>query len=407
MRLILTPARSTWRWLGSQVIRLRPKIAHNEWVIGLAFTVGMASLSAALGVLPDQGRGGWPHSTAKLTYLVTFTTLGVALVVAGAYMWWWYNKIRRQRGTAFIIDETGSGWDHVNAHTFLSRLDTQFAAVRPVAGPAVLDNWHWPTDHDLDQWDRRVNDLVRAVRVLCADDAKDIDKTLYIWALWPVAIAMTARITTQERGLPLYIGQRPSFGRAGTVLPEPSDPTGHPFHTVTAPPAGLIEEFTHPIRLRVAGAKPTRTSQRVLILLIRGLDQPWSTIGTTPSSSRVDFPLHDGAGLKLTSTDTDVHEWRYRPTKEHIAWTDYPAIVNAAAEWIHAQTTTRPETLILLGSVMPQEVNAGLGVCIARNPTGWPTNIWPIVVPRTHNTVRDPVTPPLNLGTSSLTGSAH
>jgi hypothetical protein len=58
---------------------------------------------------------------------------------------------------------------------------------------------------------------------------------------------------------------------------------------------------------------------------------------------------------------------------------DFPALAQSAVTWISEQATTASDP-VLLATLVPQEIGAGMGLLIGRNADiPWPKHLWPVV----------------------------
>jgi hypothetical protein len=207
--------RVSWR------IRALPGVlVTRDWAIAVSFTVGMASLSAAFGILPDLAVDGWAGN-ARLPWLVGSGVVSVVALATGTAMWWFRNTLLNRRGTAYLVDVSSPGWDPEDKRAFRASIRSQFAAVREVAGPDRLRGGRaWTLDDDGSRlWDEHLTDLVHSFRTLHANDDPTTSNALYLWAPWPVALGFGLRTVGGHRGVRLDVRHRPSFGRLGEVRP--------------------------------------------------------------------------------------------------------------------------------------------------------------------------------------------
>ncbi|GAA1033672.1 hypothetical protein GCM10009557_36160 [Virgisporangium ochraceum] len=379
-----------WWWL----IALPGRLVTREWIIAVAFTIGMASLSVAFGVVPDLAAEGWAGNP-RLPWLVGFTVVAMVFLVAGAGMWWLRNTLLHRRGTAYIVEETAPGWDPEDKRAFTAAIRSQFAAVREVPGPARLrGDWEWAFDHRAALWGERLTDLVHSFRVVYINDDPTTPNALYMWAPWPVALAFGLRTHNRNRSLNLQVRARPSFGRRGTVRAVAFTDPGHTFGDpggTQQPPAGTITVREYPVRLRVepAGAGPP-----VVVLLLRTSDLPFGPLPSEPHGGTPTLSVTDGATLNLPGDAlATVHEWVYQPVGQTIDWVEFPAVVASAAAWIRDRADVADGSSLLLGALLPQEVAVGIGIVAARTPN-WPAHLWPMM----HDPARGLVVVRLDLG---------
>ncbi|WP_326554042.1 hypothetical protein [Micromonospora sp. NBC_01813] len=392
--------------------------------IGIFFTVATAAFSAAGGIAPDLAVEGW--SGGRGGWLVTFGVLAVVTVAAGAGLWWWRNRLRERLGVAYVVNEVAAGWTPEQKEGFLGDVRDRFAVFRPVPPLRGFDRAAvWPCGADASRWGGDVDTLVRHFQVASYDpDGRDaaLDRSLFVWAPWPVAVAFGHRVTGGERGPALRVRQRDSFGRQGPLRVGPVE-GGHTFQgQADQPDGGLSGELRvqrHPVQLRIsrdaaAGSATGREPvPQVLLLVLRTNHHEFGPLPRLPvdvtqraahdfaaaSNDRepIVVELCDAAGLTLPDTmSTTLREWRYLPGQgeTHHQWQDYPQIVAAAAQWIAEQAAEAPDAVILLGAQLPQEMSVGLGIRSARQ-SGWPRELWPVV----HSVSSGSFTVPrLNLG---------
>ncbi|WJK39247.1 hypothetical protein O7608_22635 [Solwaraspora sp. WMMA2056] len=405
-------------------------------VVGVFFTVATAAFSAAGGIAPDLAAEGWTGGRGG--WLVAFTLAGVVTLAVGVGAWWWRNRLRDRLGVAYVVNEVAAGWTPEQKDGFLNDVRGRFAVFRPVPPLRTFDRAAvWPQGAEAVRWGRDVDNLVRHFQVASYDpDGRDaaLDRSLFVWAPWPVAAAFGHKVTVAERGRALQVRQRDSFGRQGPLRVGPVEP-GHTFQgPADRPDGGLSGELRvqrHPARLRVttdgvatdgvatAGvassvvATDDGATPEILLLVLRTNHHEFGPLPRLPAdltqraahddaaaaSDREPLvvELHDAAGLGLSETvSTTLRERRYlpRPGETHHHWQDYPQIVATAAQWIAEQAASAPGATILLGAQVPQEVAVGLGVRSARQ-AGWPRELWPLV----HSVGNGTFTVPrLNLG---------
>jgi hypothetical protein len=82
------------------------------------------------------------------------------------------------------------------------------------------------------------------------------------------------------------------------------------------------------------------------------------------------------------------------------AWSVFPSLVTASADWIECKSAELAGHTVLLGATMLPETALGLGIAAGHaQRTRWPENIWPLV----YRTATDSlVLPHLNLGTAAF-----
>lgn len=392
-------------------------------LIGVLFAVATAFGGAALGVLAD-----WINSGGvRLWLLVTLPVLFVLVLSCGSYLWWRREQRRQANGTAYLIEELGSGWTPAETREFRTRVRSQFAAMLQVPGPYALDRWEWPLDHRAKEWGARLGELVKAFLVVRHNDDELTANGLFVNAHYPVGLALGARLVTARLNMPLGVRQRPFSGRSGPVgyatslgtrrlleahSFEPNDPVQE---LEQAYPGASVQDFKWQMGLKLSTNEELqdRVYQTPVVLLLRFTATKWGVLEyrlpdidvTTPP----DACVTNWADLSLQSGPAEVREFRLvhpapQPGREAhtlIPWAAYPALVRAAVDWIIRQAGNSEAHPLLLGACMPQEIGIGIGIRGAgRRANEWPVNLWPMIWP----TGRDPmlkdrfIVPNLNLG---------
>lgn len=382
------PVRS---WTARFVSRVLGHALWPDWTIGVTFAVTTALLGAALGVIPGVFADGWTAPNVSATALLG--GLGIVALLAGVWLWRRRNRLRGERGTAYVIDEIADAWTYEEKRSFLTTMRAQFAATLMVPGPAALgDDWRWPVGPGAERWDEKVDDLVRGFWAVHFNDDHVTANAVYAWAAWPVAVAFAARAVAGRRGLVLQVRQRPSFGRMGV---RDAIDWHQPAHTFERQPAGPgtgpgleVRQREWPVRLLPCPAEspapgPRANLSATHILLVRMTTGRWGSPGPDRSPGEpADIEVCDAAGVGLTGpTPATVHEWVCLPPEggRH-PWRQFPHLVQAAVDWVATMIWQHPaETQWLLGMLVPQEVALGIGIHAARSaPSAWPTHLRPL-----------------------------
>lgn len=382
-----------------------------EWRTGLLFAVATALLSAWLGLIPGNvdnalkngwggGGQGW---TAWLS--VSFLILGALALGLAARRWSHGQKIRAERGTAYVIEEQAIAWRHEEKQWVLDQLAGEFASVLRVPGPEALgERWRWQADaQGAPQWDGRVDQLVRSFWAVHYNDDQVTRNAVFVWAPWPVATAFGARATANRRGLVLHVRQRPSSGEVGQRHELDLDDPAHDFVRSTERPelaaaaqvphnklSGHLNVSIETIPDNDAATAPAPGRERgafkpVRLLLIRISQRDIGRIKLNLARSPA-ITLH--APRRLTDTalragphhSVPVAEWRWASPagKAEIPWEHFPAVVEAIANWVVSQAEDHPGHVLLLAARMPQEIAVGLGIQLGQRQATWPEQLYPI-----------------------------
>lgn len=397
--------------------------------LGVVFTVAIALLGGALGVVPDLVAGD-PKAPDFVPRLLTGAAVlvgGVSVLWGGLRLWQRRETLRRLRGTAYVIDELAEAWTYEEKRSFLADLRTEFAAVLRVPGPADLGaEWRWPLGVGAERWSDKVDELAKAFWAVHFNDDQVTHNALFVWAWWPVALAFAARATAGRRRMTLRVRHRPSSGREGQLdavgwqkgahvfLRDPSPALRRPAAEqpvraarITLPARTPAPSFAAAADSSVVAPLPAAPEETapVTVLLVRMSRGEWGPIPDVSSTPRepIELAIADSAGLGLAGpVPAQVREWRClaKPGQFH-DWDSYPGLAQAAVDWI-ASTAARVGGIVLLGMLVPQEVAVGMGVLIAHAPQRhWPAHLWPV-----HFGVvdgrRELVIPGLDLGWRSL-----
>lgn len=80
----------------------------------MAFAVGLASVGAVFGDVPDLAVEGW-HANPRLPSLLGFPVVAAASpLVVGTVMCWMRNGLLARRGTAYVVQDRAVGWEVEN-----------------------------------------------------------------------------------------------------------------------------------------------------------------------------------------------------------------------------------------------------------------------------------------------------
>jgi hypothetical protein len=390
----------------------------REWTVSAAFASATLLLGAGLAGIPVAVGGSWRDPQVR-DQTWAFTALGVAgliLLAAAMVVRRGRERMLRDNGTAYIVQEPSGGWASDQARDFLLAARRRFARTIVVPGPGRLAGpWEWPLNDGARHWDEKVTELTRSFRALHLDDNPQSPNGIFMWASWAVAVSFAARICAADRELVLDVWQRPSAGRAQELKGIPWRQGAHRF-PAARPPAGngrLAPECAprrHTWSATVTTTAPVRKENRlagnpkVSVLLLRLGRQSWGPLqasGDPSGPRRVSLHLEDAAGLGLPARcHVHIYELRVLPPagQDHFPWQVFPYLVSSAAEWIQSTATRLDGHVLLLGSVMPPEVALGLGITAAR--TEWPATLWPIVYQVGTGAL---VIPRLELGSNALT----
>ena len=104
----------------------------------------------------------------------------------------------------------------------------------------------------------------------------------------------------------------------------------------------------------------------------------------TPHPGRlIDLVVHDAAGLGQDGIAvTEILELRIVPpgSANRFRWEAFPSLVAEASAWVRRHVSRLENRTLLLATVIPPEVAAGLGVDAAQVARiNWPQHLWPIV----------------------------
>ena len=397
---------------------------QHDRLIPAAYWIAGLLIAFALGNVPSLVTGDWKSA---MTWVSLGLGLGATLIAAMAFGFaetarHGRDRMIAQNGTAYIIQEQARFWDDDKAARFREGIRRQFARVVQVPGPVEASrDWDWSLDSDAWQWDAKVDELVRAFRVLSIDAARDGTVTpdgVFLWAYWAVAAAFGMRVTAADRGAALDVWQRPSRARAGEV--ESEIWSQGPLRFGPVPAAGVdrlrFSEHAWPaslelsrIALRRGGVRRNADGRKISVLVLRFSASAWGPLPAVteavppdPVALRLSFAA---SVLPLGSSPGEIHELRCvplgGPSGAQFPWQQFPALAAEAFAWIERKAKELDGHTLLLGTLLPQEVGLGLGILAGQESrrASWPDHIWPVV--------RDPrdgglVVPNLNLGKAAL-----
>lgn len=369
--------------------RRRRDVQYITILLGIAFAAATSLLGSALGIVPDLIANN-PHSEDFLLRAITFLVilvLGLVTLYWGGWLWTRRGVILARHGTAYIVDELAQTWTYEEKRNFVSEIGTEFASVLKVPGPADLgQDWRWPLGDGAENWGDKVNELVRALWAVNFNDDQATHNALFVWAWWPVAIALGARATSGRRGFVLRIRQRPSSGREGALGAGGWRQDPHVF--VRDPRLETVggEQPARRARLTITPRpglpQSPEAATPVTVLLVRMTRGPWGPVTSSPEAPAepIEFDIDDAAGIGIDGTcDADLLEWRcLAPDNASHEWRTYPALAQSAVQWISDKHATLKGT-VLVGMLIPQEIAVGIGVSVAHTPeTTWPAHLWPI-----------------------------
>lgn len=408
------PSRAVADWSRARVRAARSRRTERplgaEWVTGLLFAFATALLSAWLGLLP-----GGTGTALTNGWGVTFLVLGALAFAWAARRWVTGQRIRADRGTAYVIEEVAIAWVHEEKQWVLDQLDREFAEVLRVPGPDALgERWRWEADErGAPQWGRRTDQLVYSFWAVHYNDDPGTRNAVFVWAPWPVALAFGARATAKRRGLALHVRQRPSSGATGSRHELRSQDPAYDFARRPAPEAGTrpvsrtLESATLRVRVRPLGTD--REENRVAfppvrLLLVRIVQQDIGGIrldlGQSPEIELYAPRCLTGQVLRPgLHENMEVAEWRWQQpgASAEIPWKDFPGTVDDIADWIIAEGKRHEGHVLLLATRMPQEIAVGLGIQLGQRRPQWPRRLYPV-----HFTGGKLIVPDLDLGRDSV-----
>lgn len=381
--------------LSSEATRLQTRSRAGYWVAG---ALGTTALGGLVG-------GNW---------LIAVCAVGAV----GALLYGWRaTRLRRdldvKTGSAYLLLAKADGWHgDVLQQDDITRIGKAYSRQYMVMSARDLTHaWAWPyAGEGLLRWSGGVDDQVTAFRVLHHVDDQSTPNNVFAYLPWPAAMAWSARLLSSAPGLSLKVAHRSSGARQGLIRASLTEPA-----LDFRPQEASVSEFVgrelppRRARLKITQVGPSSTSGVVLtgkaatlpvrILLVRMTGGTWSTLTyDTPAGEVLDLTLAAPSKLGLPETcEAELLEWQLLPKEAFHEWTDFPALVRAARDWVAARAVH--EGITLLGTLLPQECSVGLGIDIAASDRGWPASIWPIYIAD-----RDlpPCIPDLDLGASSI-----
>jgi len=200
------------------------------------YAVATLFVGGVLGIVPSLATGDWK---SVLTWVLLWACVGLTAIAALALgLSEWFrrgrDRMRQQKGTAFIIYEDARFWTPQDVTRFWQGIHRQFARVIQVPGPREMTpGWDWALDATAARdWGSKADELVRAFGVLSRDESHTgiaTPNSVFIWAWWAVAAAFGMRVTAADGGLELDVWQRPSKAREAAVYPEIWEQRPHRF----------------------------------------------------------------------------------------------------------------------------------------------------------------------------------
>ncbi len=364
-----------------------PSVAELGRRMAVRFALAVASFGGAIGFVPSviESNTGKPEFWPLVATGVVFACIGGFFLWAGVQAWRTRGALTNL-GSAYVIEEIGQGWTPDDKEGFLRELQRHFSSVHFVESPRDRGSrWEWPLGQGAQKWSERVDGLVDSF--LGTHPSSNEAHSVFVWAPWPVALAWGQRLVTRKRGLTMSLRQRRSDAREGLLEPKGFNTVAHDFRWARHP---AISERMMPakqIRLELdSDGRKGSSSTQVTVLLVRMTKGAWGPLtlehdDLTDLTSLPPVLLRDAAGLGLErSVTAELREWRCLadPGPFH-AWTDFPALAQAAVTWISAQAACAD--VVLLGVLAPQEVSTGIGLLLGRNlDLPWPRRLWPIVL---------------------------
>lgn len=278
-------------------------------------------------------------------------------------------------------------WRHEEKESVLADVGDGFAAVLRVPGPAELgSNWRWEADaRAAPQWDARVDELVSSFWAVHYDDSQITRDAVFVWAPWPVAVAVGARVTARRRGLVLHVRQLPSLADMAVH---------HELVTVSATVTMTIEPLGAPAASQRGRPGVRGTGEAGLLLIVRVTHGPVGPIPVDLANAGP-FTVHVSPSLagRVTPVGTQAvqaAEWRLAPRTAGTArvpdlpWQAFPAAAQAIADWVAEQAAAHPGRVVLLAARFPQELAVGVGVQLGQRSWDrapgrqWPRQVYPV-----------------------------
>lgn len=389
---------------------------RRDRVIPVGYGAFALFAGGALASVPALVTGDWKAGSTwdQLWVAIILCVLAIAFLTFSEITRRGRDRMQQRNGTAYIIQEYARFWTPQNATRFREGIGRQFTRVIQVPGPVETSRgWDWPLDAGARDWDSKVDELVRAFRVLSIDQSRQAvtPNGMFIWAWWAVAAAFGMRATAADRDLQLDVWQRPSNARSGQV--EPEIWTQRPHRFGSAAPVGRslppVTEHAWETDLKVSRRGRSRAGAadaEISVLLVRFSRQDWGPLPevtvTPPDDHGLPLYLIDAVGVAPAGVShVDLHELRCVPPGEQFTWQDFPALAAEAVAWIERKTKELSGRTLLLGTVIPQEVGLGLGILAGQESrrSAWPKHLWPIVF---EPAARELVMPHLELGVASI-----
>lgn len=426
--------------------RLAGRSVDRQWLVSVLFAAATLFLGAAAGTLPgalDEARGSHGSLSTWSTWLTAgFGVAGIVLLVIATWRWVRAGRIRRLRGTAYVIIEETPDWRLENKAAVLAEVKAGFDEMLEVLGPSGLGfDWNWGTDErTAPQWDRRADELVNSFLAVQRNDDLSTPNAVFIWAPWPVAMALGARTSARERNMALHVRQRPSNASVRT-RPKLTD-TAHDFRgtehvpslesmapalaadrsdgkiTVTVRPLGTPERL-HRKHGRSDSRRDTvrDNPHSLLLLVVRITHGPVGPIGMDlGKTDPFDLEVAPSLTKYLPSSGPQqipAAEWRLvrrdaeagKAPAAELPWTAFPSATAEIAEWLADQAAAHHAKVVLLATRMPQELGVGLGIQLRQRSwdltTGhrWPEHVYPAVHAGDNRRL---IVPDLRLGADSV-----
>jgi hypothetical protein len=409
----LVPVRAAYRPPGTLrlLVRLFGRGLHAEgwsdvpsitrWT-GVTFSVATALVGGALGTAPSVAQA--PGAVRYWVLLLLSGLVGLFALRAGVQLLRHREEVLTRRGTAYVIEEIAEAWTYEDKRRFLQQIVGHFPSVQRVPGPSELGgDWHWPMGAGAEGWGIHVDELVRSFWSVHYNDDPQTDNSILMWSWWPVSIAFAARATARQRGLKMLVRQRPSYGRNGRLETDGWRQPPHDFASASGATVGSpMPERTVQLTIKPRAAiSTTSADSQVTILLVRMNPNPWGPLkADTATDAHVELVVEDAAGIGIQGTVTaTMIEWCHLPPSDGShAWDTYPSLVRSAGEWI-GRVSAGLSGVVLLATLIPQEVGMGIGILAGQDGTTWrERGLWPIQTDRSGRLV----IPRLDLGEVSL-----
>jgi hypothetical protein len=375
------PGKLSWRqWVAVQLAVEK----RRDWppqLIAVLFAAATAFLGAALGFVPAAIQG---EDNSRWTG-VAYAALGLVALALGGAAWSGVRQVRKDRGTAYVVDEQSTDWTPQQVVQFQRLLESGFSEVLRVPGPTA-SRMPWALDLDrARQWAARFDKLMEGFWAVHFNDDPTTPNRLFVTAQFPVAIALGARGVGDMRGFRLSVRQRPTFGRGIALGPDKvawNRGVHHFDGDLLDGPADLREVFPGArfecgSRLIKIAVEPddALSAQPATILLVALTTTSW---GPPTGALRVVADPKLELGLRSGSHELRELRLRYPPSTRQMPWSAYPAVVAEVERWLAQHR--EPDGLLLLGMLAPQEISVGLGMFGPGRYKGrWPEHLWPLV----------------------------